>query len=72
MRLNQTQVARKINALANLKSKINKLAVREHELALVIKNAGGGESGIWRADIVHIPAHVRKVRAHEQLRLVEK
>jgi len=72
MRLNQTQVARKINALANIKAKISQLALREHELSLVIKNAGGGESGLWRADIVHIPAHIRKVRAHKQLRLIEK
>lgn len=72
MKLNQTQIARHVNALAALKAKIAALQEKEHAEVLVIKAAGGGESDKFIAKLVKVPEKLVVVKAHKQLRVYPK
>lgn len=72
MRHTKKLTAKRIDELALLKSQIAPHIAKIEELTLIVKDAGGGESSLWRAELVRMPKRVMVIKAHKQLRLYEK
>lgn len=72
MRHTKKLTAKRIDELALLKSQIAPHVARIEELTLAVKDAGGGESALWLAELVRMPKKVMIVKAHKQLRLYAK
>lgn len=70
--MNLQQVAARVDKVAAAKQKIAKLEDSIAGDIELLKRNRGGESELWRAEIVRMPKRTMTVKAHDQLRLFVK
>lgn len=67
MRASSKVTAGRIDRLVKVKEKIRALEIKEDELALAIKKAGGGSSKRWLATVARVQKHWKFVKRHKRL-----